>query len=113
MLKYMLGKTSLMYLGHKIGEGEQKLGLSKIDAIMDWSMLKIVLWIRGFLGAAQCWRKNFVKFSSIVAHLHSLAVVQKVFQWGGKQQEAFDALKQKISSTFILGLLGMKKSFDF
>ena len=79
MSKYMLDKTSLMYLGHNIGEGEHKLDLSKIDAIMDWSMIKIVIWIRGFLGVAQCWRKYFVNFSSIVAHFHSLAVVQKVF----------------------------------
>ena len=79
MSNYELGKTSLMYLGHNIGEGELKLDLSKIDAIMDWSMLKIVIWIRQFLGVAQCWRKYFVNFSSIVAHLHSLAVMQKVF----------------------------------
>ena len=52
MSKYMLDKTSLMYLGHVIGEDELKLDLSKIEAIMDWSMLKIVIWIRGFLGAA-------------------------------------------------------------
>ena len=79
MSKYMLDKTSLMYLSHNIGEGELKLDLSKIDAIMDWSILKIVIWIRDFFGATQCWRKGFVDFSSIVAHLHSLAVVQKVF----------------------------------
>jgi len=41
-------------------------------------MLKIFIWIRGFLGADQCWRRYFVNFSSIVDHLHSLAVVQKV-----------------------------------
>ena len=107
MLKYMLDKTSLMYMGHDIGEGELKLDLSKIDAIMDWSMLKIVIWIRGFLGASQCWRKYFVNFSSIVAHFHSLAIVQNVFQWGGKQQEAFDVLKQKISKTPILSFLDL------
>jgi len=48
--KYELGKTSLMYLGHIIGEDEFKLDLSKINAIMDWSTLKIVIWIRAFFG---------------------------------------------------------------
>ena len=76
-------------------------------------MLKIVVWIRGFLGLAHCWRKDFVKFSSIVAHLHSLTIVQKVFQWGGKQQEAFDSLKEKICLAFILALLNLKNSFEF
>ena len=48
-------------------------------------MLKIVIWIRGFLGETQCWRKEFVNFSSIVIHFDSLTAVQKVFLWGGKQ----------------------------
>ena len=39
--------------------------------------------------------------------------MQKVFQWGGKQQEVFDALRQKISSAFIIALLYLKKSFEF
>ena len=43
------------------------------------SGLMIVIWIRGILRAAQCWRRNFVNFSSIVVHFHSLEVVQKVF----------------------------------
>jgi len=70
--------------------------------------LKIIIWIRGFLGAAQCWRRNLVKFSSIVVHLHSLVVVQKVFQWGGKQREAFDALKNKISIALLLAFLHLR-----
>ena len=43
MLKYELCKTYLIYLGHSIGEGEMELDLSKIDAIMDSSMLKKVI----------------------------------------------------------------------
>lgn len=50
MSKYILAKTSLMHLCNDIGEGELKLDLSKIDVIMDWSILKIVFWIRGFFG---------------------------------------------------------------
>ena len=77
MSKYELDETSLIYLGHDIGEGKLKLDLSKVDAIMDWSMLNIVIWIRGFFGVAQCSRNNFVNFSSIVAHLHSLAFCKR------------------------------------
>lgn len=62
MSKYMLDKISLMYLGHKIGESELKLDLSKNDAIMDWSMLKIIIWIRGFLGATQFGGKILLNF---------------------------------------------------
>ena len=49
MSKYELDKTSLMFLGPNIAEGEMKLDLFKIDAIMVWLTLKT----RGFIGVAQ------------------------------------------------------------
>lgn len=88
------------------------------DIVYAFSMLiiyivkvKIVIWIRGFLGETQCWKRNFVNFSSIVVQLHFLAIVQKVFQWGGKQREAFYVLKQNISTTLVLGFLHLVQSF--
>ena len=35
-----------------------------------------------------------------------------VFQWGGKQQKAFDYLKQKISSALVLALPDLKQPFE-
>jgi len=95
-------------LGNIVGGGELKIDPYFALLTIYAGGLKIVIWIRGFLGAAQCWRINFVYFSSNVVHFHSLAVVQKVFQWGGKQQEEFDALKQKISTTPVLALLDLR-----
>jgi len=42
-----------------------------------------------------------------------LAVVQNVFQWGGKQGNAFDALKQKINTAPILSFPNLRQSFKF
>jgi len=39
--------------------------------------LKIFIWIRGFLGEGQCCRRDFVNFSYIVAHFHSLVVYKR------------------------------------
>ena len=38
--------------------------------------------------------------------------MKKVFQWGGKQQKAFDALKEKIISAPILALPDLRQSFE-
>jgi len=43
---------------------------------------------------------------------NSLIGLNKVFQWGGKQQKAFDTLKEKISTTPVLALLDLQRPFE-
>ena len=38
--------------------------------------------------------------------------VKKFFQWGYKQQKAFDALKEKISTSPVLALPYLRQSFE-
>jgi hypothetical protein len=64
------------------------------------------------LGAAQYWRKFIANFSSIAAPLHVMTSVTQVFQWGGKQQKAFDTLKEKISSAPVLALPNLRQPFE-
>ena len=84
--KYKFGFTSLMHLGYDIRGGKLKASLSKLDAIVDWSTPKIVILIRGLLGATQCWRRVVVRISSFEDPWHELSCVCRVFQWRGKQQ---------------------------
>jgi len=112
MSKCEFRKTSLAYLGHVVGGGELKINPSKIDVIFNWARKKIVTKVRIFLGATQYWRKFMANFSLIVAPLHALTSVKKVFHWGGKQQKAFDELKEKISSTPLFALPDLRQSFE-
>ena len=100
--------TYLVYLGHIVGGGELKIDPSKVYVIVNWSRPKTVTKVRSFLGAAQYWRKCIANFSLIAAPLHVLTSVKKVFQWGGKQQKAFDALKEKINTAPVLALLDLR-----
>ena len=93
--KCEFGKTSLNYLGHIVGGGELKIDPSKVEFIVKWPKSKSATEVRSFLGVTQYWRKFIPNFSSIAAPLHALTGLNKVFQWGGKQQKAFDTLKQK------------------
>jgi len=105
MSKCKFGKTYLVYLGHIVGGSELKIDPSKVDVVVNWPRPKKIMEVRIFLGETQYWRKYIANFSLIAAPLHALTSVKKVFQWGGKQQKAFDALKEKISTTPVLTLL--------
>jgi len=108
MSKCEFGKTSLVYLGHIVGEGELKIDPSKVDVIVNWPRPKIVTEVRIFLRATQYWRKFIANFSLIAAPFHALTSVKKVLQWEGKKQKAFDALKEKISTSLVLALPNLR-----
>jgi hypothetical protein len=110
--KCEFGKTSLNYLGHIVGGGELKIDPSKVAVIVNWPKPKSATEVRSFLGAAQYWRKFISNFSSIAAPLHALTGLNKVFQWGGKHQKAFDTLKEKISTTPVLALPDLQRPFE-
>jgi hypothetical protein len=112
MSKCEFGKTSLVYLGHIVGGGELKIDPSKVKVIVNWPKPNNVTEVRSFLGATQYWRKFISNFSSIAAPLHALTSVKQVFQWGGKQQKAFDALKERISTTPVLALPDLRQPFE-
>jgi len=110
--KCEFGKTSLNYLGYIVGGGELKIDLSKVVVIVNWPKPKSDVEVRSFLGAAQYWRKFISNFSLIVAPLHALIGLNKVFQWGGKQQKTFDTLKENISTMPVLALPDLQRPFD-
>ena len=104
MSKCEFGKTSLVYLVHIVGGGELKIDCNKVEVILNWRKPNTVTEVRRFLGETQYWMKLIAIFSSIVAPLHALTSVKKVFHWGDVQQKAFDALKKNISSAAVLAL---------
>jgi len=110
--KCEFGKTSLNYFGHIVEGGELKIDPSKVAVTVNWPKPKSAIEVRRFLGAAKYWRKFISKFSLIVAPLHALTRLNKLFQWGGKQQKAFDTLKEKISTTPVLALPDLQILFE-
>ena len=112
MSKCEFGKTSLIYLGYIVGNGELRIDPAKIEVIVKWPRPTNVTEVRSFLGAVQYWRKFIANFSYIASPLHALTSIKQVFQWGGKQQKAFDTLKEKISTAPILALPDLQHSFE-
>ena len=44
--------------------------------------------------------------------MHAVTSVKKGFQWGGKQQQAFEALKDKINLAPVLALPNLRQPFE-
>ena len=70
--KCKLGKTSLIYLGHIIGNGKLRIDPSKVEAVMKWPKPTNVTEVLSFLGMVQYWRRFITKFSIIATHLTSV-----------------------------------------
>jgi hypothetical protein len=112
VLRPFLDDCVIVYLGHIVGGRELKIDPSKVKVILEWSKPNNVTEVRIFLGETQYWRKFIANFSSIAAPLHAMTSINQVFQWGGKQQKAFDTLKEKISSPPFLALPNLRQPFE-
>ncbi|GJY17529.1 putative reverse transcriptase domain-containing protein [Tanacetum coccineum] len=80
-------------------------GSAKIESIKDWASPKSPTEIRQFLGLAGYYRRFIEGFSKIAKPMTKLTQKKVKFEWGDKQEAAFQLLKQKLCSAPILALL--------
>nr|KYP31454.1 Transposon Ty3-I Gag-Pol polyprotein [Cajanus cajan] len=80
-------------------------GKSDPEAYVEWE-LKI------FHGLASFYRRFVKDFSTLVAPLNEVLKKHVVFKWGEKQEEAFVALKKRLTNAPILALPNFAKSFE-
>nr|GEZ76534.1 putative reverse transcriptase domain-containing protein [Tanacetum cinerariifolium] len=84
---------------------------SKIKSIKEWSSPKTAMEIRHFLGLASYYPRFIEGFSKIAKSITKLTQRKVKFDWGDKEEAAFQLIKQKLCSVPILGL--PKGSEDF
>ncbi|GKB69840.1 putative reverse transcriptase domain-containing protein [Tanacetum coccineum] len=84
---------------------------SKIKSIKDWASPKSPMEIRQFLGLAGYYRRFIEGFLKIAKPMTKLTQKKVKFEWGDKQETAFQLLKQKLCSAPILALPEGNKDF--
>ncbi|KAJ0946758.1 putative nucleotidyltransferase, Ribonuclease H [Helianthus annuus] len=94
----------VQFLGHVVNEDRIHVDPTKIEAIKNWETLKTPTEIRQFLGLAGYYRRFIEEFSKISQPLTSLTQKDKKYEWGDKQEEAFQLLKDKLCDAPILSL---------
>ncbi|GJY61488.1 putative reverse transcriptase domain-containing protein [Tanacetum coccineum] len=87
---------------------KEKLGIhvdpAKIESIKDWASPKTPTEIRQFLGLAGYYRRFIEGFSKIAKSMTKLTQKGIKFDWGEKEENAFQLIKQKLCSAPILAL---------
>ncbi|GJW27176.1 putative reverse transcriptase domain-containing protein [Tanacetum coccineum] len=94
----------VQFLGHVIDSQGIHVDPAKIESIKDWASPKSPTEIRQFLGLAGYYRRFIEGFSKIAKSMTKLTQKGVKFDWGDKQEAAFQLLKQKLCSAPILAL---------
>nr|GFA25286.1 putative reverse transcriptase domain-containing protein [Tanacetum cinerariifolium] len=101
----------VQFLGHVIDGRGIHVDPAKIESVKDWASPKTPTEIRQFLGLAGYYRRFIEGFSKIAKPMTKLTQKKVMFDWGDKQEAAFQLLKQKLCSAPILALPEGAKDF--
>ncbi|GJZ29841.1 putative reverse transcriptase domain-containing protein [Tanacetum coccineum] len=96
--------SKVQFLGHVIDSEGIHVDPAKIESIKDWESPKTPTKIRHFLGLAGYYRRFIEGFSKIAKPMTKLTQKSIKFNWGEKEETAFQTLKQKLCSAPILAL---------
>ncbi|GJX19318.1 putative reverse transcriptase domain-containing protein [Tanacetum coccineum] len=101
----------VQFVGHVIDSRGIHVDPAKIESIKYWASPKTPTEIRQFLGLAGYYRRFIEGFSKIAKPMMKLTQKGIKFNWGEKEENAFQLIKQKLCSASILAL--PKGSEDF
>jgi len=90
------------FLGHIITPNEIRMDAKKIEAVRDWPTPKNVKDVQSFIGLANYYRRFVRDFGKIAAPLTNLTKGTTKFEWTEECQQAFDKIKDTITSDVVL-----------
>lgn len=101
--KCRFNRRELPYLGHILSADGIRPDPRKVQVVKDWpSPLKTVKAVEQFLGLANYFRKFIRGYGAVTAPLAKLKRKNAAFHWDENCQQAFDYVKQALTSAPIL-----------
>nr|GFA38353.1 putative reverse transcriptase domain-containing protein [Tanacetum cinerariifolium] len=94
----------VQFLSHVIDSRGIHVDPAKIESIKDWASPKTPMEIRQFLGLAGYYRRFIGGFLKIAKSMTKLTQKGIKFDWGEKEENTFQLIKQKLCSASILAL---------
>ncbi|KMQ88105.1 enzymatic polyprotein endonuclease reverse [Lasius niger] len=105
-------RKEVIYLGHIISENGIMTDPSKLTAIKNFPAPKRIKDIQSFIGLAGYYRIFIEDFSRIAKPLTKLTKKSEKFVWSAEQQNAFDALKEKLMTAPVLKYPDFSEEFN-
>jgi len=90
------------YLRLVISKDHVAMDPVKVQGVTDWPQPTKVKDVQSFIGFMNFYRRFIRNFSEITCPLHALTRKSKNWSWGAAEQQAFDALKNAITSAPML-----------
>ena len=99
------------YLGIIIEKGMTRMGPVKVEGIRNWPRPTKVKDIHSFLGFCNFYRPFIRGFAHIARPLNKLTKKDTKWNWTSRQEEAFNKLKERITSEPVLAHPELDKQF--
>ena len=101
-VKCQFERESVIYLGNYLKAGETSTNPAKIHAIIQWPTPTKLRHVEQFLGMMNFWRRYIKDFSRIAKPLNELKKKGTQFTWEKPHQDAFEGLKNAITTAPVL-----------
>jgi hypothetical protein len=111
MKKCFFAQSSLSFLGFIVSENGIQTDPAKIDKMVNFPEPTNTSLLRGFLGTVGYYRQFIKDFSKIAHPLNLLLRKGKPYEWGPRQQAAFDELKTRVTQAPVLAYPDLTKPF--
>jgi hypothetical protein len=109
--KCHFNKAELPFLGHVVGRDGIRVDPRKTAALKEMPAPTNVSGVRSFLGLAQYFRRFLHKLAERVAPLTELTSPKTAWRWGEAEQQAFDWVKEALSTPPVLAQPDFAKPF--
>jgi hypothetical protein len=100
------------FLGHIISKGGISIDPSKVKDVLSWNTPQNILDIRSFLGLVGYYRRFIEGFFKISKPMTKLLEKGKTFEWMPRREASFQELKKRLTTTSVLTMPNMEKSFS-
>jgi len=92
------------FLRHVVSEGQLAIQANKVEDIKNWPVPRSIRNVLEFVGLTRYYRRFIKGFSVIAGPLYNLMGKDAIFQWTPECQNAFDKLKERLTSEPVLAL---------
>ena len=104
-------QREVIFLGHVVSSTGVSPDPSKTSKIKEWPTPKCVQEVQQFLGLANYYRRFIKNFATIAKPLHQTTERRKPFKWTAECEQAFNQLKNCLTTSPILAMPDWSKPF--